>query len=225
MTGQRGSEPAVVSSTSSLCLFRRCDSTFILATFSATASLLNTVTSCEYPQIGHDAVNQMSFPFLFRVVEISDSHCLGIFLINGFLLIADIISWCFSGLDSRRALAKLSESEFILFMRQNLAKRASFLLHCRKHFMYSNLSINGIFHKTLQWLCKRLAMALQAKRLKKPVKGFFKKNEIFFRPTMLRAADSSKMTPAMPVLPSGCEGHDFPPPVVSGEPDCAPFAG
>jgi hypothetical protein len=29
-------------------------------------------------------VNQLSFPFLFRVVEISSSHCFGVFFINGF---------------------------------------------------------------------------------------------------------------------------------------------
>jgi hypothetical protein len=60
---------------------------------------------------------------------------------------------------------------------------------------------------------------------KQLVKGLFEKNEYFFRPIMLRAADSSKMTAAMPVLPSDCEGQVSQPPVVAGEPDCAPFAG
>ncbi len=60
-----------------------CVRTFILAAFSATPSLLKTVTSFESPQIGQDAVNQLSFPFLFRVVEISSNHCLDVFFMNG----------------------------------------------------------------------------------------------------------------------------------------------
>jgi hypothetical protein len=42
---------------------------------------------------------------------------------------------------------------------------------------------------------------------------------------MLLAADSSKMTAAMPVLPSDYEGHDSPTPIVADESGCEPFAG
>jgi hypothetical protein len=66
---------------------------------------------------------------------------------------------------------------------------------------------------------------LAGKKAKKGLSRVFSKEMKIFCPTMFRAADSSKMTAAMPVLPSACEGQDSPPPVAAGETDCAPFAG
>jgi hypothetical protein len=51
--------------------------------------------------------------------------------------------------------------------------------------------------------CNGLASKMAENNLSR---AFLKKNEDFFRPTMLRAADSSKTTAGMPVLPSACEG-------------------
>lgn len=59
-----------------------------LKTFPRTAdlamdSLLRMVTSRDSPQIGHEAVHQLSFPFPVRVTSIAWSHSLEVFFING----------------------------------------------------------------------------------------------------------------------------------------------
>lgn len=46
-------------------------------------SLLRIVTSRDSPQIGHEAVHQLSFPSPLRVTSIAWSHSLEVFFISG----------------------------------------------------------------------------------------------------------------------------------------------